>query len=65
MPTTGKGPVVADSNKVTIRRPDTGEEREVGKNAAKYFANEETGWVVLDSAGRVNTKATSATTKEK
>jgi hypothetical protein len=52
---------------VTIRNPSTLEERTVDVEAVPFFVNQ--GYVVLDSAGRVNSKATSnaadTTSKEK
>ena len=47
---------MADRETVTIRHPQ-GEERVVPKGALPFFVNQ--GYVVLDSAGRVNSKATS------
>lgn len=49
---------MADRDTVTIRRQSTGEEREIPAAAVPFFTNQ--GYVVLDSAGRVNPKATSA-----
>ena len=54
---------MADRETVTVRN-DLGEERQVPKAAVPFFVNQ--GFKVLDSAGRVNSKATSAaTTSEK
>lgn len=46
-----KGPVVADApdlSEITIRHPDTGQERVVTKHAAQFFP----GWERIDSQGR-------------
>jgi hypothetical protein len=49
---------VADQTElVTIQYPPTLSKREVPRGALSGFTNQ--GWVVLDSAGRVNSKATS------
>ena len=53
-----RGRAVADT--VTIRN-EFGEERQVPKAAAPFFVNQD--FKVLDSAGRVNSKATTAATK--
>lgn len=55
MPSNRKGPVVAEL--VTIRSL-RGEERPISKAAVPFFVN--SGWVVLASDKRVNTKATTA-----
>lgn len=46
-----------------IRHPQTLEERVVPEGAVRFFTNQ--GYVVLDSAGRVNTRATSAAATSK
>ena len=50
---------MADRETVTVRN-NLGEEREIPKTAVPFFVNQ--GYEVLDSAGRVNRKATSAAT---
>ena len=50
---------MADRETVTVRN-EFGEERQIPKSAAPFFVNQ--GFKVLDSAGRVNSKATSAAT---
>jgi hypothetical protein len=45
---------------VTIQYPPTGETRTVLRGALSGFVNDEQGWVVLDSRGRVSASATSA-----
>ena len=47
---------MADS--VLLRHPDTGEELTRSKDAAPFFINQ--GFVVIDAAGHVNSKATAA-----
>lgn len=48
---------------VTIRRPNTLEEREVPRAALPFFVNQ--GFEVLTADGRVNTRATTAANKER
>jgi hypothetical protein len=60
-----KGPAVADEDLtelVTIKYPPTGETIERPRGALPSFVNETQGWVVLDAAGRVNPRATTAAT---
>lgn len=54
-----RGPLVADN--VTIQSP-VGEEKDIPREAAPFFVN--SGWVVLTSDGRVNSKATATAQKE-
>lgn len=54
-----KGPVVADSDTVSLRSPE-GQEIEVAPVAVQFFTNQ--GYVVLTADGRVNSKATAAAT---
>lgn len=56
-----KGPDVPEF--VTIRNASTQEEKSVLKTALPFFVNQ--GYVALDVAGRVNSKATSAATTPK
>jgi hypothetical protein len=56
-----KGPDVPEF--VTIRNPRTQQEKDVLKTSLPFFVNQ--GYVVLDAAGRVNSKATSAATSKK
>lgn len=52
-----KGPAVAEpdlTEEVTIRNPDTLEERQVARGAVPYFP----GYVELDKAGRVKPNQT-------
>jgi hypothetical protein len=71
MPTEMKGAPVATyeelTEDVTIQYPPTQETRTVARGALGSFVNDEQGWVVLDSRGRVSASATSAaaTPKEK
>lgn len=60
-----KGAPVADdpTAEVTIKYPPTEETRTVMAGAVSGFTNH--GWVVLDSTGRVNTRATSAANTSK
>jgi hypothetical protein len=54
---------VADRSTVTLRHKVTGEEIRRPKTSAPFFVTQ--GFEVLDSAGRVNSKATSAATTKK
>ncbi len=49
---------------VNIQYPPTTEIREVTRGSLPSFVNDEQGWVLLDAAGRVNTRATTAAKKE-
>ncbi len=49
---------------VTIQYPPTDDTREVPRGALASFVNDKQGWVVLDAAGRVNSKATTNAKKE-
>lgn len=52
-----KGPAVADDDIVTLRHRSNRVEIQRPRAAVPYFTNQ--GYEVLDSAGRVNRKATS------
>ncbi len=49
---------------VTIQYPPTLATQEVPRGSLPSFVNDERGWVLLDAAGRVNTRATTAAKKE-
>lgn len=46
------------ADRVTLRNPDTGEEFERARSAARFYVNQ--GYEVLDSQGRVSAPATNA-----